>query len=286
MSVEDLLDQAAEKIPALGLFRVKDPGTDKYRPELAETLDPLFRLLEHYFEAEIIGPDGKRLDGKRPAGLPRGGGLLTGNHGRTGTDAFVFPALATRLLRRPVRALADRALFRMPLFRDGLAAGGAVPGTRASAVRLLKEGNLVIVYPGGGNEVMKPAHEAYQLLWGDRVGFVKVAAQAGVPVIPFAGIGVEELYENLPGWDAFEKSGFARRLEAVIGRRNRPMPPLRGLGPLPKPVKLIFMIGKPMPTGNLDTDDDGAVLEFQRAVKAEVESMIKIGRARWKRKQP
>jgi 1-acyl-sn-glycerol-3-phosphate acyltransferase len=112
-----------------------------------------------------------------------------------------------------------------------------------------------------------------------------VAAEAGVPVVPFAGIGVEELFENLPGWDAFERSDFARRLEGIVGRRNRPMPPVRGLGPLPKPVKLVFRFGKPMPTDRLDTTDEKAVLAFQRAVRAEVESMIKIGRARWKKGQ-
>lgn len=285
VDLEALLEKAAEKIPALGLFRMKDPGLDSYRPELAEQFEPLLRIMENYFEAEIIGPDGKRMDGKRPSGIPAGGALLVGNHGRMGTDAFIFPALATRLLKRPIRGMGDRALFRLPVFRDVLAAGGGVIGNRSNAIRLLKAGNLVIVYPGGGNEVMKPAHEAYQLLWKDRVGFVKVAAEAGVPIVPFAGVGVEELYENLPGWDAFEKSAFARRLEAAVGRRNRPMPPVRGLGPLPKPVKLIFRFGKPMPTDKLDTGDQDAVLEFQRAVKAEVESMIKIGRARWKRKQ-
>jgi 1-acyl-sn-glycerol-3-phosphate acyltransferase len=243
---------------------------DKFQPKVLDDFAALRSLLDTYFKVEFRGVEK----------LPRtGGALLVGNHGRTGLDAFIFTGVALDKVGRPVRGLADRMLFRVPVFRDFIAAAGGVPGTRENAVRLLRDGQLVVVYPGGNREVMKSAHKSYKLLWGDRVGFVRVALEAGVPIIPFAGLGVEELYHDLPFWEAFEQKGLTKLFEAATGKV--PLAPLGGLhhGPLPNPARLTFKFGDPMPTRGLDPQDADQLLRFQQEVKAQVEALMQDGPA-------
>lgn len=265
--LEGLIDKLAEKIPSLARFGVWDPGTEHYDESLVRALSPVQEAITAYFNVEFRGLEK----------IAEGGGLLVGNHGRTGYDAFVMPHLLGTQLGRPIRALADRVLFRIPQLREWLASMGAVPGTRENAVRLLREGNLVIVYPGGGNEVMKPHYEAYQLSWGKRTGFIRVAQEADVPLYPFAGVGVEEFFHNLPGWDAIERSALAQWLEQAVGRRNRPMPPFAGIGPLPEPVDLTFLFGDPVSVSG--AQDDRAALALQQGVRKQVLGLIRQGLA-------
>ncbi len=268
-NLEDWLDFLAERIPPLSALRVMDSGTEKFDASLMDRLAPLRRFLSNYFGVKIEGADH----------LPKeGGALLVANHGRTGLDALIFPSALGEKIGRPVYGLADKAWFRVPAVRDWFAAMGGVTGTRENATNLLRAGNLVLVYPGGANEVLKPAHEAYTLSWDDRTGFVRVAMEADVPIFPVAGIGVEELYYNLPGWDQIERSDLARWVEEVVGRRYRGMPPLVGLGPLPNPVALTFKIGEAVSVSGIDPPDEAAILSIQRQVKMRVERLIAEGR--------
>ena len=68
-------------------------------------------------------------------------------------------------------------------------------GTRENCSRLLEAGEPVLVFPGGGREVMKHKGEKYKLVWKERVGFARLAIQHGVPIVPFASVGVEDMFE-------------------------------------------------------------------------------------------
>lgn len=266
---EEMLDHLAKYVPFLKSFTVHDPGVERFDKEQLEAMAHLRGLISAYFRVEFQGLEH----------LPKSGrALMVGNHGRTGIDAFIFAAVAAEHLGRPVRPLTDKLFFRIPKLRDYIAALGGVPGTRENATRLLSEDELVVVYPGGNDEVMKPSYEVYQLSWGDRLGFVKVAQTTGAPIIPVAGIGVEEIYVNMPGWDSFEMSPLARWFEDVVGRRYRTMPPLTGiLGPVPAPVKLTFKLGPPLPVHDLPHDNEHELLHFQRKVQNTLKKMIREG---------
>lgn len=266
---EEMLDHLAKYVPFLKSFTVHDPGVERFDKEQFEDLAHFRSLISAYFRVEFQGIEHIPRDGRA---------LLVGNHGRTGIDAFIFAAVAAEHLGRPVRPLTDKLFFRIPKLRDYIAALGGVPGTRENATRLLNEGELVVVYPGGNDEVMKPSYEVYQLSWGERLGFVKVAKATNAPIIPVAGIGVEEIYVNMPGWDSFEMSPLARWIEETVGRRYRSMPPLTGiLGPVPAPVKLTFKLGAPIPVSDLPHDDDGEQLHFQRKIQGILKKMIREG---------
>jgi 1-acyl-sn-glycerol-3-phosphate acyltransferase len=135
-----------------------------------------------------------------------GGALLVGNHALLGLDAFPLTALIIVHTGRAPRFLGERNLWRMPGLRRVLDAVGAIPGTPDDAVRLLAEGELVCVYPGGIDDSFKPSREAYTLKWGERAGFARVAIRAGVPIVPIAATGVDEIFE-------------VKRHEHFLGRR-------------------------------------------------------------------
>lgn len=138
--------------------------------------------------------------------LPRqGGALLVGNHALGGLDAFPLTALLIVHTGRTPRFLGDRNLWRIPGLPVLLDAAGAIPGAPDDATRLLAAGELVGVYPGGIDDSFKLTSEAYTLKWGSRAGFARVAMRAGVPIIPVAATGIDELFE-------------VKRREHLIGR--------------------------------------------------------------------
>lgn len=65
---------------------------------------------------------------------------------------------------------------------------GMVPSTREHALRALSDGVPVLVFPGGDYETSRPFWLAYRVQFGGRKGFLKLAREAGVPVVPM-GIG-------------------------------------------------------------------------------------------------
>jgi 1-acyl-sn-glycerol-3-phosphate acyltransferase len=154
-------------------------------------------LISGYFHATLEGAEH----------IPRdGGALIVSNHALFALDAAVLGALLIRDLGRHPRFLGDRNLWRIPGLRELITAIGALPGEPHAAETLLRQGELVIVYPGGVDDSLKLSSQRYQLQWKTRAGFARVAMTAHVPVVPVVGYGIDDMY-----------SVFAR--EHVIGRR-------------------------------------------------------------------
>lgn len=191
--------------------------------------------------------------------LPReGGALLVGNHAMTGLDGFVLGALVTRETGRHVRFLGERNLWRIPLLRELLDAVGALPGEPGAATELLRKGELVGVYPGGIEDSWKlTTTQKYRLQWGHRAGFARVAIRAGVPIVPVAALGIDEMYDVV-----------AR--EPVLGRRLLGSPrydlpiALGVLGtPIPRRVPQRYCVLDPIDTSG--DGEDAAVVERVRS---------------------
>jgi 1-acyl-sn-glycerol-3-phosphate acyltransferase len=128
--------------------------------------------------------------------IPRkGAALLVGNHSYLGVDSIALSALLIARTGRMPRFLAERNLWKIPGAAGVLDAVGAIPGAPDDAVRLLEEGELVCVYPGGIDDSFKLSSDAYRLHWKHRSGFAKVALRAGVPIVPVAATGVDEVFE-------------------------------------------------------------------------------------------
>lgn len=233
------------------------PGVEPRRPDIA---DPIFRLarrvaggLTAWHRATIDGLDR----------LPRGPVLMVGNHGLFGFETPAFFYLLHRATGRCPVGLTDRVFFGRHPMRALLSRVGGVLGTRDNAARLLRAGELVVCYPGGAREVFKAPEHRYRLRWERASGFARLAIETGVPVVPFAGLGVDESYVNL---------GHLPLAPRLLGRYSIPL--AVGLGPLPLPVRFQFRLGEPLePPSHIDDAPS-----FKELVRAQVERLLARGR--------
>jgi 1-acyl-sn-glycerol-3-phosphate acyltransferase len=144
----------------------------------------LSRAIVGYFDATLANPER----------IPRGAALLVSNHAAFGIDSFVLAALILAHHGRHVRFLVEKNLAKLAPVRAFFHAIAALPGSQDAAVRALEAGELVGVYPGGIDESLKLSRHRQELRWGSRDGFARVALRARVPIVPIAGVGIDDMY--------------------------------------------------------------------------------------------
>jgi 1-acyl-sn-glycerol-3-phosphate acyltransferase len=177
--------------------------------------------------------------------------LLVGNHTLMGV--LDVPLMLLGLLEhRGVRArpLGDHIHFAIPGWRDLLRLFGTVEGTPENCRALMAAEESIVVFPGGGREVFKRKGEKYRLVWGNRLGFVRLAVEHGYPIVPFAAVGAEECY------DILLDAGDVLRVAPWLARLPRidELPPLvRGIGlsAIPRPERFYFAFGRAIETTSL-----------------------------------
>jgi 1-acyl-sn-glycerol-3-phosphate acyltransferase len=258
----------------MGEPRAEDLSFD---PSVIGELDHLLQPLKRLLSPVSLGT----------ARIPREGAvLLTGNH--TIYGLLDLPMLGLEIYERTgraVRGLGDHNHFALPVWRDLLRRIGAVRGTRENCARLLEAGEAVLVFPGGGREVMKHKHEVYKLVWKERIGFARLAIEHGVPIVPFASVGVEHMFEIVADADDLLRSPVGRLLRA-LGVTKQPwfrggeiIPPVargKGLGPLPRLERQYFLFGEPIDTRRWAGrhEDRDACFALRDEVKSAIESQI------------
>jgi 1-acyl-sn-glycerol-3-phosphate acyltransferase len=208
--------------------------------------------------------------------LPADGSLLVGNHTIYGLlDVPFMMAEVWKRRRLMIRALGEHAHYAVPLWRDLLAAGGMVRGTRENVRALMGERQTILVFPGGAREVNKRRGQQYQLLWRERIGFARLAIEHAYPIVPLAAVGAEEMLDVIID-QTTPVYGRAAGLYAKL--MGFPTPPIvRGLGPtpIPRPERLYFWFGE-----RIDTSRYGGRYEDTAAAQAlrdEVKQAILVG---------
>lgn len=202
----------------------------------------------------------------------RGGFLLAGNHSVYGVlDVPLMAAEIYEQRGRFVRGLGDHAHFSVPIWRDLLVRFGTVRGTRENCAELMDAGEPILVFPGGGREVMKRKDEAYKLIWKERLGFVRMAVAHGYSIIPFGAVGVDDAYDIHIDGDS-PIMAPARALAGLLTGRPEMVPPIAtGIGPLPRPERYYFGFGKPIRTKGAGDPDDAELL---RSIRDRVRNSI------------
>jgi 1-acyl-sn-glycerol-3-phosphate acyltransferase len=201
--------------------------------------------------------------------IPREGpALLVGNHAMFGIDSLVLSALIHRETGRKIRFLGDREITRVPVLRNMLGVVGVVPGDRENGLQLLREGHLLAVYPGGVDDSFKLAFERHQLKWGNRSGFAVIAMEAGVPIIPVVGVGIDQMYKVVG------REKFLGRTLFNSSRYDLPVA-LGVLGtPIPRRYPQRFIVQAPIDTsGNPNNPED--VERVRAATYASIESKLR-----------
>lgn len=127
--------------------------------------------------------------------LPQGRFLLAANHGSHAL-AWDGANLITACLldgepARLVHAMADHRLMDLPVLGRSARRIGAIDGTRATCIRLLRDDSAVLTFPEGTRTHDRTFGQRYRLSpFGP--GFAYVAHEAQAPIVPVAVIGSEE----------------------------------------------------------------------------------------------
>ena len=125
----------------------------------------------------------------------RGPVLLVGNHsgGNLTPDTIVFTLAFYGYfgVERSFYQLAHNLVLASPV-GPYLRRYGTVSASHEHAREALEAGAAVLVYPGGDWEVHRPSWESGKVDFAGRRGFVRLARDAGVPIVPIVSVGGQE----------------------------------------------------------------------------------------------
>ncbi len=229
-------------------------------PPLSRLQKGLF-LQKKWFDPVFVGLE--NIDRSKPA-------LYVGNHTLYGT--LDGPLMILGLYQHKgifLRSLGDHIHFRIPFWRNLLIDNGCVPGTPEMCQQLMDAKEHILVYPGGGREVMKNQGEQYQLVWKERTGFARMAMAHGYDIVPFAAIGADDAFDIHYDANDFQQSKVGQLLQKTgitdkyLRGGDSFVPITSGLGFLPRPEKFYFAFGERISTQELLADCDDKALQWQ-----------------------
>jgi len=234
--------------------RVPTADLDERDPDyIRETLPGLWMLASLYFRADVRGLQNIPEEG--PV-------LLVGNHsgGNLTPDTHVFTlAFSTYFgVERRFHQLAHNLVLSMP----GLARlrkYGTVAATPENAAKALDVGAALLVYPGGDYEVHRPSWESARVDFGGRKGFIRLAKQRKVPLVPVVAIGGQETALFLSRGERLARMfGLDRmfRLKVLPISLALPWGLNVGdmLGHIPLPAKITIQVLEPIDVSRMDVD--------------------------------
>jgi len=260
-------DYYSRKFAEFGLrdrsVRVDEFGMDPaYRASIRPVMEFLFR---RWWRVRIEGI----------SNIPeRGAALLVGNHaGVVPYDAAMvsFGIEMRHPARRRVRFLIEDWFATLPFASPLIARAGAVRANRENAERLLRTGHLVGAFPEGTKGSLKYYKDRYKVQRFGRGGSVRLAMRTGVPIIPFAVVGSEEIYPVI---------AKANLLARALGMGELPIAVNAVLGPLglvPLPSKWGIRIGKPIDVarrGASAAENDILVNKIANELREKVQEMV------------
>jgi 1-acyl-sn-glycerol-3-phosphate acyltransferase len=220
---------------------------------------PLLWLYKRYFRVEVHDVERVPAEGRV---------LLVSNHsGQLPFDAAML-ALSLLVERDPprvARALVERWVPTLPFFSTVMARLGQVVGTPDNCRRLLAADEAILVFPEGVRGLNKPWSERYKLQKFGR-GFMRLALESGVPVVPVAVVGAEEQAPTLAD---------VRPLARLFGMPAFPITPL----PFPLPVRHRIWFGEPLRFEGSPEAEDPEIDEKVEQVRAAVQALLTKGLA-------
>jgi 1-acyl-sn-glycerol-3-phosphate acyltransferase len=256
-----------------GEYEVDEFGFDQ---ELTDSVfHPLLRLLyRDWFRVEVRGV----------ANLPaQGAALVVANH--SGTIAVDAEMLSLAVhdehpAGRYLRLLGADLVFRVPVVSEFARKSGTTMACDPDVDRLLAAGELVGVFPEGFKGVGKLYRDRYRLQRFGRGGFVAAALRAGVPIVPAAIVGAEEIYPMIA-----DLKPVARLLGIPYFPVTATFPWLGPLGLVPVPSKWLIEFGEPIDTTPyLGQADDPAVVfdlsdQVREIIQHTVDELLQIREA-------
>lgn len=224
----------------------RDPFARRDPAYIERTLPALRMTSKLYFRADVRGLENIP---------PEGPVLLVGNHsgGTWIADTFIFSQHFYDRFgpERRFHQLAHDLVFNVPGLRALVERYGTVPASPENMATALERDAALLVYPGGDHETFRPSWESDRVDFAGRTGFVKLALEHRVPIVPVVSAGGQETALFL---------GQGRRLAKALqlDQRFRLKVLPAALGPpfgvtimdlpgrVPLPAKISIRVGKPI----------------------------------------
>lgn len=211
--------------------------------------------------------------------LPRVGRcILAANHGGMLPWDGAMACVDTLVRLHPprlLRSIVDNFVADLPFLNVWFARLGQVIGARQNFRELLRNEELIIVFPEGTRAIGKPYRDRYRVQ-PFHVGFIELAITYQAPVVPVAFIGPDEQAPIL-----FRTESIARWFGLPF-LPVTPTFPLLGLaGLLPYPVKYHIQYGEPFhfyrDHPKEAARDPRVVEELASRVRERVQEMVDAG---------
>jgi 1-acyl-sn-glycerol-3-phosphate acyltransferase len=182
-----LLERLAREVATQVQQRIPRADLDERDPDyIRENLPLMWLAASIYFRGEV------RALGNIPDSGPV---LLVGNHsgGNLTPDTTIFTlAFSTFFgVERRFYQLAHNLVLAMPTL-GALRKFGTVAASPGNARKALDSGAALLVYPGGDYEVHRPSWQGNRVDFGGRKGFIRLALEQDVPIVPVVSIGGQE----------------------------------------------------------------------------------------------
>jgi 1-acyl-sn-glycerol-3-phosphate acyltransferase len=177
--IEGIAQAVQQRIPTADLDE-RDPDY------IRDSLPRLWLLASLYFRGEVRGL----------GNIPEEGAvLLVGNHsgGNLTPDTHVFTLAFCAYfgVERRFYQLAHNLVLSMPGL-GALRKYGTVAASPENAQKALESGAALLVYPGGDYEVHRPSWDRNKVDFGGRKGFIRLALEHDVPIVPVVSVGGQE----------------------------------------------------------------------------------------------
>jgi hypothetical protein len=155
--------------PADVVVELEPPGDSNVPDEApeaqraAEELPPLVSLLRDvllplrdYHDHEVVGLQH----------VPRSGAvIIVTNHSLATYDGFLLGVGLHEATGRVPVGLGHDLIFNLPLVGRLARAVGIAPASPLNGERMLREGRMLCIAPGGMNEALRPTRERYLIRW-------------------------------------------------------------------------------------------------------------------------
>ena len=182
-----LLERTARSVAGAVVSRAPSPDLGERDPDyIREHLPLLWLACSLWYRSEVRGL------GNVPEEGPV---LLVGNHsgGNMAPDTVVLAlAFSTHFgVERRFHQLAHNLVVSTP-FLSFLRKYGTVVASHENAQRALAAGGAVLVYPGGDSEAFRPSWQGGRIDFAGGKGWVRLALDHDVPIVPVVSIGGQE----------------------------------------------------------------------------------------------
>jgi 1-acyl-sn-glycerol-3-phosphate acyltransferase len=252
---------AAERIAKLTPPR-NQYGVDPYGLDLEFAIGamaPFLWLYRNYFRVQVFGVENVPSEGRV---------VLVANHsGQLPFDAAMLGLSLVVELDPPryARALVEKWVSTLPFVSSFYARLGQVVGTPENCRRLLAAEEAILVFPEGVRGLNKLYRYRYQLQdFG--LGFMRLALEAGAPVVPIGIVGAEEQSPAL-----LDLKPIARLLAMPA------LPVTPTVLPLPLPARYRIHFGAPMRFTGSPDDEDALLEEKVGRVKQAIQGLLDEG---------